>query len=53
MQYVTQKLVLRVLGKDDVDDVAQEIQLWVSKVMRTLEAADRDTEITVVIGLAE
>lgn len=45
------KLTLRVLQDDDPTEVADEVRNWIEREMVSREGIDRDTEITVVIGL--
>lgn len=51
MKQVGSKLHLRVLSDDSPDNVADLIHGWIDRELRNREYAERDTEITVVIGL--
>lgn len=45
------KMIMRILHTDTPEDAAREVADWIRNEMAGLHDDERDTEITVVIGL--
>jgi hypothetical protein len=52
MRRESSRIIFRVLSDDQPDDVADAVRNWVEKEMMGRDFPERDTEITVTIGLA-